>query len=56
VLGRFTKEERPAVEDAVAHACEAIRCWMDDGVEKCMTRYNRVPPQAGGTGEGGSGQ
>jgi len=56
VLGRFTKEERPAVEDAVRHACDAIRSWMDDGVEKCMTRFNRTPSKDEGAGEGGSGK
>jgi PTH1 family peptidyl-tRNA hydrolase len=41
VLGRFTKEEKPVVAEAVAWSCDAVRCWMDEGVEKCMTRYNR---------------
>jgi PTH1 family peptidyl-tRNA hydrolase len=56
VLGRFGKSELPVVEETVAHACAALRCWMDEGVEKCMTRYNRKPPGDGGAGEGGSGQ
>ena len=47
VLGRFAKEERKTVEEIVDRACEAVRCWMDDGIEKCMTRYNRR-----GAGEG----
>lgn len=46
VLGKFTKLERPVVEEAVAWACDAIRGWMDEGIEKCMTRYNRKPPAA----------
>ena len=41
VLGRFTKEEKPVVEETVGWACDAIRSWMDDGIEKCMTRFNR---------------
>jgi PTH1 family peptidyl-tRNA hydrolase len=41
VLGRFTKDERPAVEKMVAEACDALRCWMDEGVEKAMTKFNR---------------
>jgi PTH1 family peptidyl-tRNA hydrolase len=55
VLGRFTKEERPAVEEAVAWTGEALRSWMDDGIEKCMNRYNRRPagPETGaGTSKG----
>ena len=45
VLGRFTKEELPAVKEMVAAACDAVRCWMDDGIEKAMTRYNRRKDQ-----------
>jgi len=41
VLGKFTKEEKPVVEKAIREACEAIEYWMDEGIEKCMTRYNR---------------
>lgn len=41
VLGRFTKEEVPKVTTMVAEACEALRCWMDEGLEKAMTRFNR---------------
>ena len=45
VLGKFTKEERPVVEETVQWACDALRGWMDDGIEKCMTRYNRRTDQ-----------
>jgi PTH1 family peptidyl-tRNA hydrolase len=44
VLGRFTKEEKPALEKMVAAACDAVRCWMDLGIEKAMTNFNRKPP------------
>ena len=44
VLGRFTKEEKPAVEKMVAAACDAVRCWMDEGIDKAMTKFNRKPP------------
>ncbi len=47
VLGRFKKEERAVVEEAVAWSCGAVRSWMDEGIEKCMTRFNRKPPSAG---------
>ena len=49
VLGKFTREEKPVVEKAVAEACDAVRSWMDDGIEKCMSRYNRRPPPAEAT-------
>lgn len=41
VLGRFTAEERPAIEDAVAHAAEAALTFVTDGVAAAMNRYNR---------------
>jgi PTH1 family peptidyl-tRNA hydrolase len=41
VLGRFAKAELPVVDKAVEVACEAVRCWLDEGIEKCMTRFNR---------------
>ncbi len=40
VLSRFTKEEIPAMEQAVARAIEAIAVWAHEGVETCMNRYN----------------
>ena len=41
VLGRFRREERPVVEETVGYACRALECWAEEGVEKCMTRFNR---------------
>ena len=41
VLRKAPKEERPALEKAVAGACEAVACWAAEGIEKCMTRFNR---------------
>jgi PTH1 family peptidyl-tRNA hydrolase len=44
VLGRFTKEEKPELDRMVAAACDAVRCWMDLGIERAMTNFNRKPP------------
>jgi len=41
VLGKFTKEEKPVIEEAVARACDAIRTWMDEGIDACMNKFNR---------------
>ena len=41
VLGRFRKGERSEVEKTVKEACEIVENWMDEGIDKCMTRYNR---------------
>jgi peptidyl-tRNA hydrolase, PTH1 family len=40
VLSRFTTEEIPAMEQAVARAIEAIVVWAREGVQSCMNRYN----------------
>jgi PTH1 family peptidyl-tRNA hydrolase len=50
VLGKFSKVERPVVEKSVTEACEAIRSWMDDGIEKSMSKFNRKPPAAEAAG------
>jgi len=40
VLSKFTQEETPAMEQAVAQAVEAIAAWAREGVQTCMNRYN----------------
>jgi len=40
VLSKFTKEEAAEVEGAVCRAAEAVACWVTEGVEECMNRYN----------------
>jgi PTH1 family peptidyl-tRNA hydrolase len=40
VLSKFTKEEIPAMEQALAQAIEAIVVWAREGVQTCMNRYN----------------
>jgi PTH1 family peptidyl-tRNA hydrolase len=42
VLSAFTKSERPAVDDAIDRAVAAARCWVTDGPEAAMNRFNRV--------------
>lgn len=41
VLGRFAPDERPAAQDAVRTAAEAAECWLSDGMNTAMNRYNR---------------
>ncbi|HEU4338646.1 MAG TPA: aminoacyl-tRNA hydrolase [Planctomycetota bacterium] len=45
VLGRFGTKDMGVVEKTVTTAVEALKCWAADGVEKAMTRFNRVEPQ-----------
>jgi PTH1 family peptidyl-tRNA hydrolase len=42
VLGRFRRDERPAVAQAVAVASDAIECWLESGLEEAMNRFNRA--------------
>lgn len=43
VLGAFTAEEAPAVERLLARAAEAVACFVTDGVEAAMNRFNQTP-------------
>ncbi len=41
VLARFRPDEREAVADMTSRAVQAVRCWLEEGVEKTMDRFNR---------------
>ena len=40
VLGRPSKEERSLLDEAIELAQEAVFCWLNDGIDLAMTRYN----------------
>ena len=40
VLGRFSKEEKPTIDEAVASAADAIVQWCDHDIAYCMNRFN----------------
>ena len=40
VLGKFTNEEKPQIEVAIATAAEAVNCWLTEGIDECMNRFN----------------
>ncbi len=40
VLGTFTREELPAMSDAVMNAVSAILCIVEDGIDAAQTRFN----------------
>jgi PTH1 family peptidyl-tRNA hydrolase len=42
VLGRFTPDERTALEQILDPMAEAVECWVADGIEAAMTRFNRT--------------
>jgi len=40
VLGRFTTEETPEIEAAVARAADAVTCIQTSGIETAMNQFN----------------
>ena len=42
VLGKFSAEERKLLEKIVERAADQAECWVGDGIEKAMTRFNGV--------------
>lgn len=40
VLGRFSKEDRKAIDDAIDRALDAMECLFTQGIDKAMSRYN----------------
>jgi len=46
VLSPFSADEEPLIRAAVEQAAEAVECWLTEGVEAAMNRFNRRPPPA----------
>ena len=40
VLGRISKIEKPLLLSAVEKAAEAALCWVREGINPCMNKYN----------------
>jgi peptidyl-tRNA hydrolase, PTH1 family len=40
VLADFTDEERATLRDLLDPMAEAVECWLDEGIEKAMSRFN----------------
>ncbi|MBO8159780.1 aminoacyl-tRNA hydrolase [Thermosyntropha sp.] len=40
VLGKFTLEEEPIIRETVEKAADAAECWVLEGIEKAMNKYN----------------
>lgn len=41
VLAPFEPEEMTEVKDAIERAADAVACWLSDGIETAMNRFNR---------------
>ena len=41
VLDRFTREERRVLDELLDSMAEAVECWVAEGIERAMNRFNR---------------
>ena len=41
VLGPFEPEERRALDELLDPMADAVECWLADGIERAMSRFNR---------------
>lgn len=41
VLGRFTPEQKPLIEQAVEKTCDAVECWVAHGITQAMNEFNQ---------------
>ena len=42
VLGKFSKEERPRIDEIIVQAADAAECWLRSGPTETMNRFNTV--------------
>jgi PTH1 family peptidyl-tRNA hydrolase len=50
VLGRFSPAERKAMNEVLDRACQQVECWLSDGIQAAMNRFNgagTAPPDKG---------
>jgi PTH1 family peptidyl-tRNA hydrolase len=40
VLSRFSPAERPEIEDMIQNAADAVECWVREGIEVGMNKFN----------------
>jgi PTH1 family peptidyl-tRNA hydrolase len=40
VLGRFSAPEKPLLEKVLQRAADQAECWVTDGIERAMNRFN----------------
>jgi PTH1 family peptidyl-tRNA hydrolase len=40
VLGRFSEEQRKLLEPALTRAVDAVRAWIEKGVQSAMNQFN----------------
>ena len=40
VLTTFRPDEKPAIADAILRAADAVECWLHEGIEAAMNKFN----------------
>ncbi len=40
VLSRFAADERPQIDEAIARAADGVECWVAEGIDASMNRFN----------------
>lgn len=40
VLGRFSEAERPLLDEALGRAVQQMKCWVAEGIQKAMNKFN----------------
>lgn len=48
VLGRFSSGERATANEMIERAANAARCWVAEGIEQSMNRYNKADSNKSG--------
>ncbi len=43
VLGPFEPEQLRTLEELLPVMAEAVECWLEEGIERAMNRFNRAP-------------
>lgn len=47
VLGKFTKQEQPVIQEVIRSATKAVEVILEEGLSSAMKEYNRNPAKAG---------
>ncbi len=45
VLSRFSKKERPLIDEVITSAAEALELFVGEGIDAAMNRFNRSPEE-----------
>jgi PTH1 family peptidyl-tRNA hydrolase len=46
VLGEFSRDERDVLEQLLDPMADAVECWVEEGIEVAMNRFNAAPPNS----------